>query len=379
MLRYQALAQQGFLSIPDSAKTDARKLIGDSSFHSNNVDGYGAIRQISALQLQKENNLFLFRSRDFFCFNEDKAYPVRKAWLEMAGVGPGEYVQALVPKNHFAHLIYRKEAISPTFIPESWIEKNEFREFLICENHYPAETEIDSGSVPSKYVVAVDKVIQRTGRVGIEKAWEGNTKSNAYYKQYFRELQETVVIADKTKPVINKKMMLDADWKFSLKMEWDETKGFEFDSTERYITMGGEQSVFLLSVEPIIDDEPIDALPDIPDLEKNEVYKLLFTSDTFISDEERFYLLPVLVNGSTVRFRNFVAKVDTTKQYYVRGERKQGFSQSTPSYLIKRGSLLYFADKSSISDAIKLINQEKSFKIIGYNHYKIETEKYHQL
>ncbi|MDA8112803.1 MAG: hypothetical protein M0T83_10150, partial [Nitrospiraceae bacterium] len=44
----------------------------------------------------------------------------------------------------------------------------------------------------------------------------------------------------------------------------------EFDSTERYITMGGEQSVFLLSVEPIIDDEPIDALPDIPDLEKNE-------------------------------------------------------------------------------------------------------------
>jgi len=250
---------------------------------------------------------------------------------------------------------------------------------LILDDHIPAETDIDSSSVQSKFVIDVEKVIQRTGRVGIEKAWEGNTKPNAYYKQYFRELQQTSVITAETQPAIHKKMMLDANWKFSFKMEWDETTGFEFNPTKRFITMGGEQSVFLLSAEPNTNAEPIDILPTIPDLKEQEVYKLLLTSDTFISDEEQFYQLPVLVNGSTVRFRNFISKVDTTKQYYVRGERKQGFGQSTPSYLLKRGSLLYFTDKGSLNNAIQLINQEHAFKAIGYNYYKIETEKYHQL
>ncbi len=379
MLRYQALAQYGFLSIPDSVKSDARILIGGSSFNSGNTNGYGAIQKISSLQLQKGDDNYLFRSRDYFNLTEDKAHPVRKSWIELAGLKPGEFVQTLIPKNHFAQLIYRKDAISPTCVPVSWIDKNEFMELLILDNHIPVETDIDSSSVQSKYVIKVDKVIQKTGRVGIEKAWEGNTKSNAYYKQYFRELQETMVITDKAQPDFNKKMIIDADWKFTFKMEWDETKGFEFDPTERFITMGGEQSVFLLSAEPDNSTVPVDFLPDIPVLNNDEVYKLLLTSDTFISNEEKFYQLPVLVNGSTVRFRNFISKVDSTKQYSVRGEKHSGFTQSTPSYLLKRGSLLYFADQGSLNDAIRLINQEQAFKAIGYNYYKIETEKYHQL
>jgi CRISPR-associated protein Cmr3 len=379
MLRYQALAQYGFLSIPNSAKADARRLIGESSFNSANTNGYGAIQKISSLQLQKGDDNYLFRSKDYFSLKEDKAYPVRKSWLELAGLKPGEFVQALIPKSHFAQLIYRKDAISPTCVPLPWIDKNEFKELLILDNHILAETDIDSRSVQSKFVIDVDNVIQRTGRVGIEKAWEGNTKSNAYYKQYFRELQETKVIADKTQPEFKTKMMLNADWKFTFKMEWDETTGFEFNPTERFITMGGEQSVFLLSAEPDTSADPIDILPTIPDLEDNEVYKLLLTSDAFISEEEQFYQLPVLVNGSTVRFRNFISRVDTTKQYYVRGEKHSGFTQSTPSYLLKRGSLLYFTDTASLNNAIQLINQELAFKAIGYNYYKIETEKYHQL
>jgi len=174
-------------------------------------------------------------------------------------------------------------------------------------------------------------------------------------------------------------MILDSDWRFSFIMDWDETTGFKFDPTERFITMGGEQSVFLLSAKPCDDDEPITPLPVIPDLGKETIYKLLLISDSFISNEEHFYRLPVLINGSTVRFRNFISKVDKTQQYYIRGERKQGFAQSTPSYLLKRGSVLYFMDKDSLNQAIVLLNNETSFRLIGYNYYKIETEKYHQL
>ena len=378
MLRYQALAQEGFLSTNGSINPDAKELIGKESFNSGNTDGYGAIQKISSLQIHKGGDNYLFRSRDYFNLTEDKAHPVRKSWLELAGLKPGEFVQHLIPKDHFAQLIYRKNAISPTCVPEPWIEKNEFKELLILDDHIPAETDIDSSSVQSKFVIDVEKVIQRTGRVGIEKAWEGNTKSSAYYKQYFRELQETELIT-KAQPELKRKMMLAADWKFTLRLEWDEAKDFKFDPTERLIMMGGEQSVFLLSSEPDNSPEPINNPPAIPDLNDGEVYKLLLISDTFISDEEWFYKQPVLANGSTVRFRNFVSKVDSTKQYYVRGERKQGFAQSTPSYLLKRGSVFYFVEKNSLNEAIRLINQESSFKAIGYNDYKIETEKYHQL
>lgn len=379
MLRYQALAQFGFLSIPDHFRFDATKLIGDSSFDIANTKGYGAISKISPLQLHKGNSLYLLRSRDFFTFKEDEAHPLRKAWLEISAKKSHEFIQSVVAKNQFARLIYRKDAISPTCIPESWIDKYEFKELLIKENYIPVETEIDSDSIQSEFVKDVDKVIQRTGRVGIEKAWEGNTKSNAYYKQFFRELQETELISNNTQPDIHKKMSLNADWKFSFKLDWDETIGFEFDMKERLITMGGEQSVFLLSAKQIKDGKSVDARMDIPDLGRNEVYKLLLTSDTYISNEEGFYKLPILVNGLTVRFKNFISKVATTKQYYVRGEQNHGFDQSTPSYLLKRGSVLYFVDKTSLNKAIIVINNEQAFRLIGYNHYQIEKEKYHLL
>jgi hypothetical protein len=88
MLRYQALAQFGFLSIPDHFRIDATKLIGDSSFDIANTKGYGAISKISPLQLHKGNSLYLLRSRDFFTFKEDEAHPLRKAWLEISIVLP---------------------------------------------------------------------------------------------------------------------------------------------------------------------------------------------------------------------------------------------------------------------------------------------------
>jgi|GEM_PF-2417989 len=379
MLRYQALAQYGLLNVPENEKVNAGKLIGDSSFIYENTNGYGAIRQISPIQLQRGNLLFLLRDREFFSLNDDKDYPLRKAWIEFKSIKNQEFVQSTVAKNDFTQLIYRKDALSPTCIPDFWIDKNEFKELLVEENHYPAETDFPLNVLKTPFAILADQVFQETGRVGIEKTWDSNTLNNAYYKQFFCESQETEPINNQHSPQMYKKLVADADWKFSFKLNWDENSNFQFNTTARFITMGGEQSVFLLSAVPDNNMNSLNNPISIPAIKDDEVFKVLLTSDTYIKEEESFYKLPLFVNGQTVRFRNFISKVASTKQYYVKGCRNFGFGQSTPSYLLKRGTVLYFKDTTALTDALQLINAESSFRTIGYNHYKIETEKYHQL
>lgn len=379
MLRYQALAQYGMLSMHNDKKEDAIKLIGANSFTYGSTNDYGAINQITPVQLQRGEKLFLMRDREFFNLTADNVYTLRKVWLELNSIKQGEFVQSVVAKNKFAQLKYRKEPINPICINESWIDKNEFRELLVEENHYPAETDFPADLLRTYNALSAVEVFQETGRVGIEKAWDSYTLNNAYYKQFFLELQEREPINNAHSPIMFKKLAVDGDWKFSFKLDWDEKKGFEFDITERFITMGGEQSVFLLSASVDEITNSLDSVDAIPALREDEVYKLLLTSDTYIGEEEMLYSLPVLVNGQTVRFRNFISKVKTTKQYFVKGDHKFGFGQSSPSYLLKRGTILYFEDASSLSSALQLIKAENSFRMIGYNHYKIETEKYHQL
>ncbi len=380
MLRYQALAQYGLLSAPGSNRPlEGKNLIGESSFTNQNTDGYGAIQQLSPVQLQKGESVFLLRDRELFSHKKDNDYPLRKPILEFRDLTNQEFIQTVVAENKFTKLVYRKEIESenPEMVP--WIEKNEFSGWLIDQNHPFSETDFAQGLDYSKAAVLVNKVIQETGRVGIEKSWEGNTKSNAYYKQFFRELTETRIIKEKGNPPISKKMLMDADWKFSLKLYWDESSGYSFDKNERFVLMGGEQSVFVLSAEVDENCNSLSSPSVIPELANGMVYKLLLTSDTYISKEEQFYKLPLFVNAVNTKFRNFVSNVNTTKHYNVKGLRKSGFGQSNPSCLLKRGSILYFMDKNSLADAIRLINEETSFQKVGYNYYKIETEKYHPL
>ncbi len=379
MLRYQALAQHGLLAVGDSKIPEGgTELIGANSFNPQNVDGYGAIGKISPVQLKRGESWFLLRDRELFPFTDDDICPVRVPRLESKHKSTNEFIQTVVPMDYFSRLIYLKEIEKPKSDVEPWIEKNEFEAWLIEQDHRIAETDFLPPNDFSGFANPVKIIIQETGRVGIEKSWDSNTKSNAYYKQFFRELTETGDIKKNGMPAIRQKIILNGAWEFSFQVEWDLTTGFNFDTTERFITMGGEQSVFQMSSIPAETSVTISPKVQIQKLDKDEVYKLLLISDTYISNEEKFYKLPLFVNAAITKFRNFISKTGSTKWFNVKGERKSGFGQSTPSYLLKRGSVFYFADEASLREAIGLIDAENSFQAIGYNYYKIETEKYHQ-
>lgn len=378
MIRYQVLAQRGMLSIPDININEASRIIGDSSFSYGSINNFGAILGISPIQLQRGKHKFLLRDREFFNLSKDKDYPIRKAWIELNPIKENEFIQLVTNRKYFSQLIYWPNLNSTGSDYDYWIDKLEFKELLVKEESNLSEKDFPKDVHKTTDALFLDEVIQESEHVGIEKSWDSYILNNAYYKQFFKELQERTPILVNKNPVLYKKIHPQSNWEFSFKLEWDEKIGSDFDDTERLIIMGGEQSVFLMKISDEKNKKSLSEPDIIPILNDSEVYKLLLISDTYISDEQAFYSLPVLVNGQTVRFKNFISKVKSTKQYYVRGEHKYGFDQSSAAYLLKRGTMLYFEDNSSLLEALKLIKSEESFRKIGYNYYKIETEKYHK-
>lgn len=357
MLRYQILAQNGKL-YPYGEREDMKRLIGCQSFAMNYSKGYGAIKKISPVQLCNGDNIYFLRNKEYIDLN-------------------GSYHQTFIETSD--KFIFQSESNREKITllkyqlnekPENWSEKKYFAELF------------QSIKSPQDQF-CMGELFTESGRVGIEKLWTGDTKSAAYYKQFFKVLSEYDSIARKKKdkleaiemtPLLYAKRKLKSDWCFYFEIEIDESI-FSFDIESRFVSLGGEQSQFLMTIETNEEKTLIFDIQNIPDKEDTEIYKLILISDTYIESEKKFYDTSIFVNAETVRFKNFISKVDTTENYTIKGANRKGFVQSVATHLLKRGSVFYFEDDKNLEEAIKLIKSAKQFRTIGYNYFTIEKLK----
>jgi len=359
MLRYQLLAQKGILSPKNNDEyVEVEKIVGAKSFTSNNEKGYGYIKCISPLQLSQKGTIFWYRDREYTMSEKE----LKKLSLESPQEKEVDFSTSLLGMTKDLVLLKYNDGEGV----KRWIEKDGFVSIMT--------------SCQDDTIYHLDTLFHEPSRVGIEKSWEGETKSNAYYKQFFKELTELQPISKinggdiKATPELLAKKKIKSGWEFCFEAEIDNK--FILDCTDRFVSMGGEQSQFIMSAEPLERKSELTDVNDdkLPDLDSNEVYKLLLISDTYIDDEKSFYHYPFFVNAEIVRFRNFVSDVRKTENYTVRGERKKGFTQSFASYLLKKGSVFYFRERKSLNGAIQQIKEQKAFRDIGYNYYIIEKE-----
>ncbi len=364
MLRYQILLQHNLLPIKEH-KDEAKRLIGPDSFNPGNMD-YGMIEDISPVQLCRDGDEYILRDKEFI--EEEKEKEKEKERKSIGLLKREGWVHTNKTSSD-AFLISLKIQDGKKDPLDDWTSKDEFVPLLVktsADLSFVSKDGIDE----SKSGVLLESVVQSSGRVGIQKKWGGGTFEEAYYKQFFRDMTETEEIKIEGISSENNSFhrKLNSQWSFCFNVTW---KDDSFDTNRRFVFLGGERSVFQLSAEKILEEKKVD-------VQLATVYKVLLLSDTYVEEEESFYDNVLFTNAETIRFRNLQAKVDKTQNYYARNlinKDRSGLEQSDAFYLLKRGSVFY-TDAARLKTLEEIINRAKAFRKIGYNQYKIETDKF---
>ncbi|MCK5059489.1 MAG: hypothetical protein KAT34_22760 [Candidatus Aminicenantes bacterium] len=334
MLRQELLMQNGLFPLNSNNREQAARLIGGKSFNPGceNQD-FGVIQEMSPLVLTKDDHFFhpcpkdlgmtliIEKSEGKSCFNLAKENG--ETGKEQAGERP------FIP--------HMKGYNPKTGTPELLIANNGCKEWL----KYP-------------------DVFTESEQVGIKKGREGRTEEEAYYKQVFLRMEKGFSYA----------------FFISLKKDCDNKPVVLKDSI---IYMGGERSAFKMTIKEVSEksgSENIKELFDktLPDFAEA---KIILYSDAYV-DAGIINLCKFAVTESCY-FRNIRSNVRKTKKFDNLKPRDEE-SEITP-YLgkrlnfLKRGSVLYPDDEDGSIEKIKEMLGKPHFQKIGYNYYKIYTNK----
>jgi CRISPR-associated protein Cmr3 len=385
MLREKLLADNGLLLSAKSTPTEranAASLVGQKGFDRNGkAQSWGVIEQLSGLVLEDENqNKWQVRPLDDVhgkpstnspkpTCPPSKAEPVYED-LELTF---DEAAQRLYYKNLDA-----KSGFSNSFGPSN-----------------------DSGDA-----VGLDDLFKSDKRVGITVTNRRNTirqpiiqdEEDAYFWQSswrnsnsVFEVQETEVetmeeeeetadgVLDETKagPVSATKLKSGFSFVFWVKIK----AGYEnFELLADKVNLGGERSVFNMEVTALEEDLALDAIFDPPTYQKftkplpANYQRLVLMSDTYLPFAE-LKPLGAFVVAETQSFRFFSSDLQVTSNFNdlnskVSGPQPKGRNQSEQFTLLQQGGVLY-VPKAQQKALIQLIENQKDFRTIGYNQYKI--------
>lgn len=208
--------------------------------------------------------------------------------------------------------------IKRNFIPEliGYDPKKGYKKKIVSCNPYSEELLYDH-----------EDIFEKDEKIGINT----NSEEKGYYKQIYYNLKKNF------------------EFSFTLELE---NEIIEFNNYRTCIYMGAESRPFEMKVEKVEDNIKIF------DYNVGE-NRIVCIGDIIFPDDDEFNKIrekSLFILGETKYFRNYVYQ-------YNGGSSKR----STPTYLLKRGSVIYVEDESNKKE-IKQIIEKKNFKIIGYNH-----------
>ncbi|MCX6279669.1 MAG: hypothetical protein NT004_16465 [Bacteroidetes bacterium] len=282
-------------------KTEAAKIIGNTSFDYNNVKCVdGKIQSISPLYFSNkgENYYFAPFDQDFLMDGDTQFYKIGKD-------GKRTNYNA---KDHY---------------------------YDVCQRLFSAKGDIRK----------FDDIVKTAPQVGNEKAGNGETKDNKFYKQM-------------------SKRMVEPGWSFCIDAEIEDGAGVPAkDKDSLFVPFGGEKSFFKLEVEP-----KDTASFGVPVSFKRTILYLFCLSDCFVGAD--ILDKAKLAVNRYVSFRNLKTTVANTDKYSgLSGLDPAQMDRSNRFNLLQRGSVLYFDNKTDLDAAAGTIaNDDNQHCInIGFN------------
>ena len=315
MLRFQLLQQNGLISDGKITKPEeAIKLIGEKSFPTENSGRYGVINRISPLLIHDGNDFFYFSNKEFSPnLNADGTILNKKV--------------ALIPnRRDQQHIRFYYNNEKAQNFPNDIIHFEPKKGFEKCLK----------GLIDPDKVYKFEHVFNSYSKVGIDINKQG------FYKQDFWGLA--------------------SDFKFVFILECSKSLPFELHSA--LVQMGGEKSIFKMEVTD--SEHDIETL--FPDYQSNNtsqdteiIHEILLLSDVYTDNS--IYDACLFANTESIDFRHISTRINDTKNYAAKPKKSYKYN------LLKRGSILYTKNPLIIT---KKINENETFKQIGFNYYTIK-------
>jgi CRISPR-associated protein Cmr3 len=187
-------------------------------------------------------------------------------------------------------------------------------------------------------------------RVGIDRDFNGKTKSEAYYKQISYRF---------TKGVKEEEHEL----RFAFHAELD----YAFKQDACVVSLGGDNSTFIL--EWAAPDEASLQLSGYTSCQSDSLPgKVVLLSDAYLTADDlkccRYHISDV------VPFRFLTSDVSDTKEYYTFSGNNRLMRNNDKYNLYKRSSVFFFDTPAKMKQFTDALDAYQRFVQIGYNHYK---------
>jgi CRISPR-associated protein Cmr3 len=331
MLRFLFLSNSDYFSdgkIKPGTKTEVANLIGETSFKVDDLNfsemNFGKIKRIYPCFIRRKTE------------NSD--------WEDLI-FAPFDYNLKVSFETGWSLLNTEKETIpviddykSKDGLPHLYI--NELPDFHINEIEEPEKSGLFKEDV----------------RIGIDRDFEGKTKTGAYYKQIFYRFVKDL------KPDLKPDLKQDLKFAFYADLE-----GIPANDN-LIVSLGGDNSRFRLTAKKVSDTSEITLpLEYIRNKNFNNCYaKIVLLSESFI--EEKAMKDCIFSINETVSFRFLNSNIDT--KHYYRFSGSNYLSRNDKKYnLYGRGSVFYFADEERLKKFESALQKDR-FTQIGYNNHK---------
>ncbi len=323
LLRYQLLAQNKQIPIAD--KQVAENLIGPASFRVEDGTNFGLINALSPVFLMKGETAYRLNPVDDAIFLKADETDPKKKILHRKPLTP---IAASIPGKAYVSGRLLNE------IPN-----------LIDFNHKTHYQKRFTNAIDN-HTFEKDKVLCPIEHIGIQKSRDGQTLTNAFFKQTLLQF-----------PTL--------DWSFAFYADL----GTEYEHNQKnkrllnlagaLVTLGGEQALFKMVIKAMSDepkDKPIAAYKELFGLESagsSERIELL--SDAYVTDD--LYEHCRLAYTDTISFRAIKTTVQNTRHYHNHPQKTERLE------LLKRGSVLWSTDPEKTTAVL----ENALFQTIGYN------------
>jgi CRISPR-associated protein Cmr3 len=337
----------------------------DESFSSYVVKSNLFPQQTSLLGMLR----FLFLSNSD-CFSGGKIKPGKQADVAKL-IGETSFK---LDDSDFTEMNFGKiKKIYPCFIRRK-IENSDWEDFIFAPFDYTLKGSFESDwslldtekaaipvidnynqkdGLPHLYVNEIgklneDDVFKKDIRIGIDRNFDGKTKTGAYYKQIFYRFVKD----------------LQQDFQFAFYVDLEEIP----TNKNLIVSLGGDNTRFRLTAEKVSDTSKI-KLPRnyLENKNFNNCYaNIVLISESFIEKEAMQNCIFSI--NETVSFRFLNSNIDT--EHYQKFSGNNHLYRNDKKYnLYSRGSVFYFADKEKIDTFESLLKNDR-FRQIGYNNYK---------
>lgn len=316
-------------------------LIGEKGFRKDNKEGYGMIESLSPVAFYKDDVAYLPLPLSY-----DKAVTPLDSESMIHGVAQNNVQVQVFKEKELQNYSYKDEY---KYVDSNW---------LIGSDGALIQLKADSGKE--------NGVLLPHDQVGIDK----QRKDEAFYKLTAYRMR--------------------ADFSFGFHLTLKETQAPFEDGYEQTVTLGGERSPFLMKVKAVSEAADL-SLPEtiaenaaFDSLSKDNLHKLLLTSDAYVDMKKLYEQHPTFVLGKTIAFRHLKTKIGTKNHQKRADSEDEGFVFSESSQLLKKGSVIYcskseeletIANLLSAADATLFQKEEhllttiNAFRAIGYNHF----------